>query len=215
MKQVILMLLIVVCAGGNVVAQKQTSCKQAKKHSCCSAEESPLGKFSDKSLYQVQSKWVTQNSAKIELSSFAGSVVVTTMIFTNCTYACPQIIADVKKIAGSVPADVVKNIKFVFISMDVKRDTPKALRAFAEKMNIADSNWIFLHGNEDDTREIAALLGIKFKKMPSGDFSHSNIISVLNKQGEIVYQQNGLNAEPLQTIQAIEKADKEVYTITQ
>jgi len=209
MKSIVLIALI--CSfiiQADVLAQKSKQRKKSKKQSCCSVEETS-SPFTDKSLYQVQSKWTTQSGNTIELGSFAGRVVVSTMIFTNCTYACPQIIADVKKIANTLPANLVSNIRFVFISMDVKRDTPKALRAFAEKMNIKDSNWIFLHGKNDDTREIAALLGIKFKKMPSGDFSHSNIISVLNKQGEIVHQQNGLNAEALPTVQAIEKAIKE------
>lgn len=155
------------------------------------------------SIYQTDVQWTTQHDDGLRLKDLAGQVVVTTMIFTSCTYACPQIIADFRKIAASLPPHVERNIKFVFITMDVKRDKPAVLRAFATKMGVDKENWVFLHGDADDTREFAALLGIKYKRMRDGSFSHSNIITVLNKRGEIVHQQVGLNAEHSPTVTAI------------
>ena len=48
--------------------------------------------------------------------------------------------------------------------------------------------------------ELAARLGMKYRYGARGQFSHSNIITVLNPRGEIVRQQTGLNQDIAETI---------------
>jgi protein SCO1/2 len=60
-----------------------------------------------------------------------------------------------------------------------------------------------LRGNPDDTRELAALLGVNYRKDASGQFAHSNLITVLNGAGEIVFQQPGLNLPPEDVIESL------------
>ena len=50
------------------------------------------------------------------------------------------------------------------------------------------SNWTLLRGAPNDVLELAALLGVKFKKDLGGQFAHSNIITVLDANGEVVLQ---------------------------
>jgi protein SCO1/2 len=66
-------------------------------------------------------------------------------------------------------------------------------------------NWTLLRGGSDDVLELAALLGVRYKQDAKGQFSHSNIITVLNADGEIVHQQIGLNQDIKETIRIIEK----------
>ncbi len=171
----------------------------------------PAQSFSERSVYQTTSAWTTQNGEVLRLRDLKGAVVVTTMIFTSCTYACPQIMADINRISRSLPADAARDTRFVFITMDVARDTAATLKAFAQTMGVDQPGWIFLHGTADDTREIAALLGIKFKRMRDSSFSHSNVITVLDRAGEIVHQQVGLNAKPEPTVDAVIKAVSKAY----
>ncbi|HRM13385.1 MAG TPA: SCO family protein, partial [Flavobacterium sp.] len=57
--------------------------------------------------------------------------------------------------------------------------------------------------------EFAAVLAVNYKKIDPIDFSHSNIISVFNADGELVYQQEGLGVNSDQTINKItEEAGK-------
>ncbi len=65
--------------------------------------------------------------------------------------------------------------------------------------------WTLLHGRPDDVMELAVLLGVKFKKDQQGGFSHANLITVLNREGEIVYRHTGLNHQVADTIAAIRK----------
>ena len=71
---------------------------------------------------------------------------------------------------------------------------------------LAAAQWSLLRGTPDDTLELAALLGVKFKREASGQFSHSNLITVLNAAGEIIYQQVGLSQDIEETVKAIERA---------
>ena len=72
-----------------------------------------------------------------------------------------------------------------------------------------DDQWVFLRSTEENTREFAAVLAVNYKKIDPIDFSHSNIISVFNADGELVYQQEGLGVNSDQTINKItEEAGK-------
>jgi protein SCO1 len=62
-----------------------------------------------------------------------------------------------------------------------------------------------LHGESDDVLELAALLGVKYKEEATGQFAHSNLITVLNADGEIVHQLVGLGQDINATVRELEK----------
>jgi len=47
------------------------------------------------------------------------------------------------------------------------------------------SRWKLLRGDESQVREIAAILGVKFKKMQEGGINHTSLISFLDSKGLI------------------------------
>ena len=63
-----------------------------------------------------------------------------------------------------------------------------------------------LRGGADDVRELAALLGVNYAEDARGQFAHSNVITLLNAEGEIAFQHAGLKQDPAPLIVAIEKA---------
>jgi len=144
------------------------------------------------SLYQVSSEWTTQNGDTVKLRALAGRAQVAAMAYTSCEVACPRIVASMKRIQEEAHS---RDVGFVIISIDPERDTPEALKEYATKMDLDESAWTLLTGEPDDVLELAALFGVRYRKMADGEFAHSNIITVLNRQGRIVYQQNGLGAD--------------------
>ncbi|MCK9212154.1 MAG: SCO family protein, partial [Ignavibacteriaceae bacterium] len=78
---------------------------------------------------------------------------------------------------------------------DPERDTPEKLLQYAKRKNLDLHRWSLLSGKNDDILEIAALLGFKYRKEANGDFSHTNIITLLNEKGEIAFQLIGLNQD--------------------
>ncbi|WP_214649525.1 SCO family protein [Sphingobacterium mizutaii] len=161
--------------------------------------------LSDLSVYNLPSHWTNQNGEEMELKDLKGNVVVAVMIYTSCKAACPRLVADMRHIEKTVKSKNKDKIKFLLVSIDPKVDTPERLKQFAIENEMDGEQWIFLRSNEEDTREFAATLAVNYKQISPIDFSHSNIISLFNAQGELVYQQEGLGVDYAPTIDAIEK----------
>ena len=176
---------------------------QSSTPSCCAESEAPTA-FTDKSIYQVDSTWTTDQNQPIKLSALAGRPQVLVMFFANCQFACPILVNDLKRIQAALPPDLRARVGFTLVTFDPKRDTPAALATYRRTHSLPVDTWTLLHGSPDDILELAALLGIKFKADANGQFSHSNVITVLNAAGEIVLQQPGLNLPPDEIVKKLE-----------
>lgn len=155
------------------------------------------------SIFHLTDSFQTQENIPFTLSMLKGKPTVVGMIFTHCTYACPRLTADIKNIADSLKGEKEK-VNFLLVSFDTKRDTPDRLNKFAEE-NGLNKNWILLHGSEDAVRTLSVLLNVQYEKDAEGNFSHSNLVSVLDKNGVLQYQKEGLEAEHIVTISTIHK----------
>ena len=163
----------------------------------------PVGTISSESLYQLTDTFQTQDNKKITLSSFEGKPTVVGMIFTHCTYACPRLTADIQNIEKKLQ-DKKGEVNFLLVSFDSERDLPKQLKKFANGAGL-DGNWTLLHGSENAVRTLSVLLNVQFQKDPEGNFSHSNVISVLDKNGVLAFQKEGLDADPAEVIATIKQ----------
>lgn len=184
-----------------------SSCNDKKEKECCKKTDSTSIaskkiEQGQESIYQLDGQWVDQNNKPIKLIDFKGKIQIVSMVFTNCAYACPRIVADMQLIESKIPADKKDKINFLLISFDTERDTPERLQTFAKEMQL-DKNWTLLHGEEEQVREIALVLGVKYDKQTDGSFAHSNIIIALDSNGSIAYQQEGLGTSPEKTVEAI------------
>jgi electron transport protein SCO1/senC len=164
--------------------------------------------FSDLSVYNLPEVWTTQNGDDIALKELKGNVLVVVMIYTSCKTACPILIKDMREIRKQVDTQIpktAKGVKYLLVSIDPETDTPEHLKAFAKENNMDDDQWLFLRSNEEQTREFAAVLAVNYKQISPVDFSHSNIISVFNKKGELVSQQEGLGIDYEKTVTEVKK----------
>ena len=178
--------------------------KPVPKPPCCRA---PLaaGPFTDRSLYQLESKWTSDMGREIQLGVLRGRPQVLALFFTSCEYACPIVVENMRQLERALPESARGRVDFLLISFDTERDTPGALRAYRQKRQLPLENWTLLRGASDDVREIAALLGVNYQRDTRGQFAHSNVITLLNADGEIVHQQTGLNTDPGGLLNAIAK----------
>jgi protein SCO1/2 len=148
--------------------------------------------ISGESIFNLSSKWNTQNGERIELIDLQGEVLVMVMIYTSCEAACPRLVADMRNIHNKVKSSTVK---YVMVSIDPETDTPEVLKEFAIENEMDNEQWIFLQGSVDGVREFSNVLAVKYKQIAPLDFSHSNIISVFDKDGVLHHQQEGLGVD--------------------
>lgn len=95
---------------------------------------------------------VDQDGRDVRLSQYNGNVTVYTFIFTNCAGICPLMTQKMRALVRDV--DPEQPVRFVSISVDPVRDTPEALRAYAERIG-RDPRWTFLRGEGDTVIDLS------------------------------------------------------------
>ncbi|MBS0631402.1 MAG: SCO family protein [Verrucomicrobia bacterium] len=180
----------------------------AKPDTCCCAPPIPTAAYSAKSLYQAEGSFTDDAGRVFRLGELRGRPVVLTMFFASCGYACPLLVADMQAIRAKLPPAIRGRAAFVLVSFDLARDTPPALAAYREQHGLG-RDWMLLHGTDDSVRELAALLGVSYKPETGGGFSHSNLITILNREGEIIHQRAGLRGGLDETVAALTLANRE------
>jgi len=182
-------------------------CKSSTKDETIEKKQAILTEdLSDLSIYNLPSNWTDQHANQMQLQDLRGNIVVVAMIYTSCQAACPRLVADMRHIEKTVNSKAKSKIKYLLVSIDPQVDTPERLKKFSIENEMDGEQWLFLRSNEEDTREFAATLAVNYKKISPVDFSHSNIISLFNEDGELIYQQEGLGVDYAPTIKAIEEA---------
>lgn len=175
--------------------------------SCCPAalKGAKLASLPDRSLYHLEGAWTVHTGTPATLATFAGKPTLLTMFFASCGYACPILIEDVRALINSLPQDLHDDFNVVMLSFDTERDTPEALAKFARERRLPAPPWSLLHGDADVVLETSALLGVNFRKDTEGNFAHSNIITLLDANGVIVHQLEGLRADASPLKAALQK----------
>ncbi len=129
------------------------------------------------------------------------------MVYTNCATTCPATVAKLKEIESALKAAGEDQATIVLASFDPKRDTPERLAAYALERKLDGKRWMLLSPSGDrDVRELAAALGIVYSRDKDGEFSHSNIISLLDREGVLQTQVPGLVESHSELVQLVVKA---------
>jgi protein SCO1/2 len=193
------------CCKEKPAAKKDACCEEKpapKPDACCAAMETAT--FSKDSIYQSEVTFTDDTGKAVALGSLRGRPVVLDMFFASCGYACPLTVTDMLAIQERLPAELRSQAVFVLVSFDTVRDTTEVLAKYRAQRGL-DGQWIVLRGDDDAVRELAALLGVKYKQEADGMFSHSNVITLLNREGEIVHQRQGLKGGLDEAVAALAK----------
>jgi protein SCO1/2 len=70
--------------------------------------------------------------------------------------------------------------------MDPDRDAPAALAKVARERSITDRRWTLARTSTAETRKLAAILGIQYRKLDTGDFDHASVLVLLDAQGRVL-----------------------------
>jgi protein SCO1/2 len=87
------------------------------------------------------------------------NIVVISFIFTKCQSACPLMTRNLTMIRDMLREDERRAIQFVSISIDPLRDTPAAMKEFAQKHEADNGGWLWLTGQPDDVNFVTQRLG--------------------------------------------------------
>lgn len=158
------------------------------------------------SIYDLDLGLTDQDGRISTLADLRGRTLVAAMIYSSCTSVCPRITQDMKGIEKQLSARNRPDVGFVLFSLDPGRDTPGALRQFAAAHALSSSRWRLFAASEDGVRDLAAVLGVKYRAEEGGEIAHSAMIFVIDRNGVIRHRQVGLNQDASGLLSALAQA---------
>lgn len=166
------------------------ACAPSGTHAQRAIAEEPTASADRYSVYDLEARWRDQNGTPRQLSSLRGRPQVVAMIYTHCSTTCPFTVAEMKRIERESPRDA----GFVLVSLDPARDDPARLAEFARERGLDPGRWTLLDGSDDAVRELATVLGVRYRRLSPEELAHSNALTLLDADGVVAYQHAGLDA---------------------
>lgn len=163
----------------------------------------------DDSLYLLDGRdivFVDQHAKPRRLSLHRGQPVILAMFYATCPSVCPRLIADVQRALTQLDDDERRDVRVVLVSLDPARDTPAVLSKVIEMRGLDPARTSLLAGDDDDTRMLAASLGVKYRPDGKGAIDHSSRIVVLDRDGRIVNKRDGLGGNVNDVVGALHQA---------
>jgi len=136
------------------------------------------------SVYQLRVALIDQDGHSAPLTAGRGTPQLVSMFYTSCTMVCPMIIDTMK--ATRRAAGEPSNLHLLAVSFDPARDSADTLRRYAAVHKLDPRWWTLARTASQDTRSLAALLGVQYRQLPDGEFNHSSALLLLDAEGRIV-----------------------------
>ena len=157
------------------------------------------------SVYQLKVNLENQLAESVALNQYQGHPTLVTMFYASCPHVCPMLISTITLTESKLTPGERAELRVLAVSIDPERDTPKLLKQRFEDHSLDGKRWTLTRPELDQVRLVASVLGVKYKQLPSGEFSHSTKIILLDRGGVEVASTNklgGLDSDFLAEIKA-------------
>ena len=157
------------------------------------------------SIYHLPATLVDQNGQRFELASLRGQPVLASMFYTSCQMVCPMIIETIQATLKALPPEDAAAMRVLLVSFDPARDTVPVLAQTAAARGCG-ARWTLARADEPTARAIAAVLGIQYRRLDSGEFNHSSVIELIDREGRIAAKTAKLGTVDAPFLKAIRHA---------
>jgi protein SCO1/2 len=155
------------------------------------------------SIYDLPLQLTDDTGATRTLASFRGHPVLITMFYGSCASACPLLTVDLKRIERALPESVRANVRILMVSFDAARDKPSVLARLKLERAMDATRWTLASADDEGARELAGVLGIRYRKLDDGAFFHSSAIVLLDAGGRPLVRLDGLGKDPAPVVTAL------------
>jgi protein SCO1 len=151
------------------------------------------------SLYVLDMALLDQAAETTTLARYRGHPTIVSMFYATCPAACPMLISDIHRLEDALDEETRRDLRVVLVSFDPDADTPAVLTKLTKEQHVDTSRWTLASAEADDVRTLAASLGISYRRLESGHYNHSAVITLLDRDGRPVAKVDGLNqpTEPI------------------
>jgi len=155
------------------------------------------------SLYDLPIPLVDDHGVARNLDSFRGHPLLVSMFYGSCESACPLITSELKHIEKQLPESAKNGLRILMVSFDPARDTPAVLAHLKLEREVDGTRWTFASASDDASRDLAALLGIRYRRLDNGSYFHSSAIVLLDAEGRPQARLDGLGNDVSPIVSAL------------
>lgn len=123
-----------------------------------------------------------QDSMVISSDSLKNKIHVASFIFLSCPTICPQMNAQMKQVQEKTQD--MEDVILLSYTIDPKRDTIPALKAYADKIGAKGNKWHFMYGNQEEVIQLAekSYYAVAYPDSSApGGFAHSGGFLLVDK----------------------------------
>jgi len=148
------------------------------------------------SIYRVEATLTDQAGRSFAFAEAAGEVRLATLFYATCPYVCPLIVDQLKSIERELDESERARLRVRLVTLEAEKDTPEVLAEVARKRRMDTSRWTLAQPRPEDLRKLAAVLDVQYRKLPDGEFNHSSVISLLDREGRVLARTSKLGGAP-------------------
>lgn len=146
------------------------------------ADEPPFTLPGD-SLFQLDLRLLDDAGSTLALEDYRGSPLLVALFYGACPSACPLLVSDITRLEAALAPEARSRLRVLLVSFDAEKDTPEVLAALREKHGMDPERWRLASAPDEQVRELAAVLGVKYRRLPDGHYVHSSVITLLDAEG--------------------------------
>jgi len=133
----------------------------------------------------------SQDGAVVTLESLRGKVVAVSFIYTWCPDVCPMLTDKMARVQDELGPAFGTEVAFVSITVDPERDTPEALKEYADAFDADFAGWSFLTGPPAAILDVAHRYGVAVANAADGGVDHTLLTTLIDRRGAMRVQYLG------------------------
>jgi len=126
---------------------------------------------------------MNQDNERFDSAKLRGKVVALNFIFTTCSDVCPFFTANLAQLQRTLNGRYREDVFFVSVTTDPEVDSPKVLKAYAQRYNADLQNWAFLTGSQAELNRVWKSFGVRVIRKARGLIQHDSLTTVIDQQG--------------------------------
>ena len=137
------------------------------------------------SLYRINAPLTDQLGRQFTLAARRGHPVLVSMFYNSCQFVCPMLIDTVRMTEAGLSAQERAQLSNLLITFDPARDDVKTLATVAAQRNLDPTTWTLARTDPASVRKIAAALDIQYRQLSDGEYNHTTVIVLLDRDGNV------------------------------
>jgi protein SCO1/2 len=148
-------------------------------------------------------------------ADYSGDILVVGYVYTMCPDICPMTTANMKRVYDRLQSR--EDVRFVTVTFDPKRDTPRRLREYRTAYKLEETPWDFLTGDTTAINRLMKRVDVRHRVVTaSGEpaspdtldayfVDHTDQVNLIDAEGRIRGEYSGSRTPPEFIVEDINK----------